>query len=236
MSLASRIHGHFHPPDDAGAHDHGHAHAAVDDQRGDASPFWVRHYDRVARIVAFGRLDRLHEGALALGEFKPGLALLDVGCGTGDLILRAESQVDGRGTFVGLDVERGMIDQAKRKALDHQVDVTFGEASIDAIPYPDETFDIVTSSLMFHHLAPEQQRDGLAEIHRVLTPGGRLVVVDINTAKRSVISRLPGHRTGDTTDPLRAKVAGQLRDAGFETVSAGSHLVESLSYAMGTKP
>ncbi len=222
MSLASRIHGHFHPVD--GEHTQ------------EAAPFWVRHYDRVASVIAFGRVDRVHEGTLELAGFGPGLALLDIGCGTGELVVRAESAVDGNGTFVGLDSEPGMIAQAKRKALDRSASVTFEEASIDAIPYPDATFDVVTSSLMFHHLDDAQQRDGLTEILRVLSPGGTLLIVDINTAKRSVISRLPGHRTADTTDRVSGEVAESLREAGFESVSAGTHPFDALSYATGIKP
>ncbi len=226
MNVASRIHGHFHQPEGTSEHAHG-------DEK---PPFWVRRYDRLVKLVSLGRVGKLHRGTLGIVGFEAGNDLLDIGCGTGELVLHAASRAKGRGTVVGLDVEVAMIAQAQKKAASTGATVLFAEASITAVPYPDESFDVITSSLMFHHLTPEEQTAGLAELHRVLRPNGRLAVVDINSARPSLVSRFPGHRHLEAADPVQEFFAQQMRDAGFESVTAGAHPFRALSYAVGTKP
>jgi SAM-dependent methyltransferase len=82
-------------------------------------------------------------------------------------------------TVVGLDGDAKVLEIARRKAARARLDVTFDEAMAYALPYPDRSFDAVVSSLVFHHLAPEQQITTLAETLRVLRLGGAFVVADL---------------------------------------------------------
>jgi len=88
------------------------------------------------------------------------------------------------------------------------------------LPYPDASFDVVTSSLMMHHLPEHLQVKGLAEIYRVLKPGGRLLIADMSSPKASpsqhVLNALAMHRG------LKAGVEdlqGTLKGAGFQGVT-----------------
>ena len=183
MTLIDRIHG----TAQADSHAHGnetHSHDA---------PFWVRHYDKIVGLITMGRTEKMHQGTIALANLQPGDAVLDVGCGTGKLVLKAEKVVGHAGTAVGLDVEPAMVAQAKNNAAKTHSHATFGVASIDNIPYPDNSFDVVVSSLVYHHLSPQQKQDGFQEVMRVLKSNGRFLVADLNSSRRSVATSLPGH-------------------------------------------
>lgn len=68
------------------------------------------------------------------------------------------------------------IARQRARQLGLEIDLRLG--AIEAMPFPDTTFDVVTSSLVIHHLNYDLRVQGLAEIHRVLKPGGRLLIAD----------------------------------------------------------
>ncbi len=108
---------------------------------------------------------------------EPGLAVLDVGCGTGTLLIaavKAEPAIVAR----GIDPAVEMVLRARRKAAAAGVEADFDVGVIEQLAFEDGTFDVVLSSLMLHHLPEPTRVAGLAEIRRVLKPGGRLVAVD----------------------------------------------------------
>lgn len=134
-------------------------------------------YDALARLV-LGSLFRsvASEVAAAAG---PGARVLDVGCGPGHLAIRLARDADLRVT--GLDLDPRMIERARRQARRAMAggqqlpDFIVGDAT--ALPFPDATFDLVVSTLSMHHWAEPAQ--GLAEVGRVLRPGGRALVWDV---------------------------------------------------------
>src|SRR5919202_1484225 len=140
-------------------------------------PHGARWYDLFSRVISFGRDKAIREKLIELAAPAPGEKVLDVGCGTGTLALALKSSV-GTGEVHGIDASPEMIDVAKEKAARAGSAIDFQVALIEAIPFHAATFDLVTSSLMLHHLPDDLKRAGLAELRRGLKPGGRFLAMD----------------------------------------------------------
>ncbi len=109
---------------------------------------------------------------LLVQELKaPPLCIIDVGCGTGRL-LRAAAIRWPEAQLFGVDPAEQMVSEAKRLIPD----ATFRFASAESLPFPEQTADIVFSSLSFHHWS--NQTKGLQEVARVLRPGGLFCLAD----------------------------------------------------------
>jgi ubiquinone/menaquinone biosynthesis C-methylase UbiE len=104
--------------------------------------------------------------------------VLDVGCGTGTLAIEVQQHIGNAGRVVGIDPSSEQIARARSKAARRQMQIEFQVGVIEQLAFPDQTFDVVLSTLMMHHLSASLKRQGLAEIARVLKPGGRLVIAD----------------------------------------------------------
>jgi ubiquinone/menaquinone biosynthesis C-methylase UbiE len=122
---------------------------------------------------------RYRERIINYADLKAGERVLEVGCGTGTLSLLAKRRVDD-GEVIGLDLSPKMVKQAEKKSKKYNLDIKFIEGSIDTLLFPDNYFDVVLSSWMFHHLPIRIKREGLKEIHRVLKKGGRFLFFDFS--------------------------------------------------------
>ena len=139
---------------------------------------WARRYDLLVFLFTLGQAGRLRSRTADLAQLTPGEAVLDVGCGTGDLTLDIYRRVGSTGLVAGIDAAPEMVARARQKARHRQMAIDFRVEPVEALSFADQTFDVVVSSLVFHHLPDTLKRQGLAEIHRVLKPGGRLLLVD----------------------------------------------------------
>jgi demethylmenaquinone methyltransferase/2-methoxy-6-polyprenyl-1,4-benzoquinol methylase len=133
----------------------------------------ARVYDPMNRILTAG-LDGRWRRRTAEAVVRPGDRVLDACCGTGDLALADES---AGGTVTGLDFSESMLERARRKS--GSIEWIRGDAL--ALPFPDASFDAVTVGFGVRNVTDLER--GLAELRRVLRPGGRLGVVDITTPR-----------------------------------------------------
>jgi ubiquinone/menaquinone biosynthesis C-methylase UbiE len=105
-----------------------------------------------------------------LNYLKPGMSLLDCGCGEGTITVDLAAIV-APGRTVGIDMARAAIERARQLALERgQTNLRFESGSVYALPFADASFDVVFSHALFEHLTDRPQ--ALAEIKRVLKPGG----------------------------------------------------------------
>ncbi len=100
-------------------------------------------------------------------------AILDVGCGTGRLLGLAEGRFP-TARLVGVDAAIEMVRQAQ--ASNPAGKIRFQQAMAEDLPFPDASFDLVFSTMTFHHWS--DQGRGIAEVARVLTPGGRWLLAE----------------------------------------------------------
>jgi ubiquinone/menaquinone biosynthesis C-methylase UbiE len=114
---------------------------------------------------------------IQLVDIQPGHAVLEIGCGTGSVVIEVKrSQPAAQVT--GLDPDLKALERAKRKANRKKMTIRFDQGFSDQLPYPDQSFDRVLSSFMFHHLNDQEKEKTLEEAQRVLKPGGSFYLVD----------------------------------------------------------
>lgn len=185
-------------------------------------------YDVACRAMGLGdRLRRFEVGLLA------GLSprrILEVGCGTGELLRFAGDRFPDA-SLTGLDPDADALARARRKlqAAGRTAELVTGYAQ--SLPFPDASFDLVLSSLMLHHLDSETKVRALAEWRRVLDPAGSLLLVDFGVP-RSLLAKillwpLRFEILEEQADNFRGRVPGMLTAAGlaFEEVGVYGSVV-----------
>jgi ubiquinone/menaquinone biosynthesis C-methylase UbiE len=143
--------------------------AADDDRHFD---MWSRTYDRSpTQVLFFAPIQRAVSAALA--RRRSGGRVLDIGAGTGRLLDRLGRELPEVALF-GLDRSAGMVGAAHRARPQLQL----VRATAEGLPFPDESFDMVTTTLSFHHWS--DQISAVAEVRRVLRPGGVFALADFS--------------------------------------------------------
>jgi ubiquinone/menaquinone biosynthesis C-methylase UbiE len=172
---------------------------------------WAGTYDRhwMQRII-FGPIQRAVLQLAAEQVSRPS-AILDVGCGTGKLLKSAEARFPGA-KLVGVDAAMEMVKYAQTS--NPTGTIQFQQAMAEELPFPNASFDLVFSTMTFHHWS--NQTKGIAEVARILTPGGRWVLADFVASgfMRQVRSLLRLHQF-----PERAVLEGMLSHAGLKVVA-----------------
>jgi len=211
-----------------------HARSEAPQTAGRTIRWWARFYDAASWLLSFGRAPAIRRMTVEMAAAAPGETVLDVGCGTGSLAIALKAEVGASGAVTGIDASPEMIEQARRKATRAGVDAGFEVAPIEGLLFPDARFDLVVSSFMLHHLPDGVKRKGLAEVRRVLKPGGRFLAVDFGGTSQSLIGHLLsvlGHTHGASLDAL----APAMEEAGFTDVEAGVTKYRSVACLRGKR-
>jgi SAM-dependent methyltransferase len=180
------------------------------------------HYEALWR----GQLAAVQQALLDRARLAPGERVLDIACGTGLVTLAAAEAVGRSGEVVGVDLSGGMVDAARERAGTRgATNARFARMDAERLALPDAAFDVALCSLGLMYLADPEV--GLAEMLRVLRPGGRAVIAVWGEAARcgwSAVFRIVDAEVASDVCPLFFRfgqpgvLARLFTDAGFEAI------------------
>lgn len=178
----------------------------------------TRFYDPIVRWTV--RESTFKQRLVEQARIQDGHKVLDLGCGTGTLSLLAKTSC-AHAQVVGLDGDAAILEIARKKAAAASMEIAFDGGSAFDLPYEDNSFDRVISSLVFHHLTRQNKISAFRQVFRVLRPGGELHIADwgkpANILMRAAfvpVQLLDGFET--TSDNVRGMLPEFSREVGFE--------------------
>jgi len=195
-------------------------------------------YDPLLRLLF--REEEAKRQLLEQAELGPGNRVLDVGCGTGTLVTMIKTACP-EARVAGVDGDPKALAVARRKTSRAGVDAELDEGLAYALPYADASFDRVFSSLVLHHLTRDHKERTLAEILRVLVPGGRFHLLDFGrpvTPWERMLARF-AFRSPEVRDNIEGRLAALLTEAGFapvEELTRRGTIFGSVWYYHAAKP
>jgi len=200
-------------------------------------------WDSFARLNAGERFKKqsaemgsaVTEAIVEAAQIVPGLRALDIACGSGEPSISIATLLKGTGQVVGVDMAAAPLEVARERARKRGLDnVEFVQADVHALPFADESFDRVTSRLGVMFFSDVAK--ALAEMHRVLKPGGRVALLTWGAMEQpyfeltiGTVRRMrPGLEIPEAARQMfKFGVAGtlgaRLGEAGFVEVQEGVH-------------
>jgi ubiquinone/menaquinone biosynthesis C-methylase UbiE len=174
-------------------------------------------YDSFAKLV-----NPLRRRLLREANIQPGQRVLDLGCGTG-LLTRMVKQSAPEAHVTGLDGDEEVLKIARDKS--RGVNIQWDHALAFDMPYPDNSFDVVVSSFVTHHLTAEDKVRAFAEVRRVLRPGGGFHIVDFGPPF-NLLTRIQAwvmKHLELTADNFAGRIPSMLAEAGFPSAHEAAH-------------
>jgi demethylmenaquinone methyltransferase/2-methoxy-6-polyprenyl-1,4-benzoquinol methylase len=113
-----------------------------------------------------------------VADVKPGMSVLDIAGGTGDLALAFAPKVGPTGTVVHTDINAAMLGEGRNRLIDAGLALPTVVCDAEALPFPDAHFDRVTVAFGLRNMTHKDR--ALAQMHRVIKPGGKLLVLEFS--------------------------------------------------------
>lgn len=182
---------------------------------------WLtRFYDPILKLIM--PEEKFKKALTNAMRIEAGQRILDFGCGSLTLsILAAQRYPEAE--YFGVDVDKKILDIASQKMKAANQHIFIQQYNGDKLPYPDNFFDKVMSSLVFHHLTLRQKYSALGEIYRILKPGGEIHIADFGRPSNVLqrigfysIQLLDGFET--TRDSVRNALPRAMKESKFLNV------------------
>lgn len=202
-------------------------------------------YERVNAVVSLGRDASWRRRTVQAAAVQPGESVLDIACGTGDLARAFAGAVTAPGRVVGCDFAHDMLALAAERTTGGP---TWCEADAQRLPFADASFDVTSCAFGVRNF--QDLPAGLREMHRVLRPGGRALILEFSMPQnplfarlynfyfRNVLPRVATTISGDRTGAYRYLPSSVVSFAGpaeltAALTSAGFAAVETTSMTLG---
>ena len=145
------------------------------------------YYDEMNDIMSMGMVQGWHKFMMKKAGDISGKKCLDVGTGTGEIAFHVARTAGAGSTVIGVDITPKMLELAekKEKELDLPVKIDWRVGDALKLEFEDDTFNLVTSGYMLRNVTDILQ--AVSEMHRVLAPGGKVVVAELSKPKNAVV-------------------------------------------------
>ena len=165
-------------------------------------------YDLIVGLT--GRERTVKQALIRDADLRPEQKVLDLACGTGTLAVMVK-EFEPALELTGVDADPRMLSKARRKAGSAGVSISFDQALSFSLPYADDCFDQVLSTMFFHHLTWEEKVRSVREVYRILKPGGQFYVADWGApASRLMRSLFLTVQVLDSFDTTKDHIAGRM--------------------------
>ena len=194
-------------------------------------------YDPILRWVM--REAQFKQQLIRQAQVRAGQKVLDLGCGTGTLTILIK-QAYPEAEVTGLDGDPQVLAIGRAKAARTGAVINWDQGFSYQLPYSDNSYDEVLSSLLFHHLTRENKQRTLDEVYRVLRPGGQFQLADLSqprTLWARIVSPLMA-RLEEASDNHKGLLPVMMQQAGFVLATSENHfstLFGTLSIYRGLK-
>lgn len=135
-------------------------------------------YDLMNDLMSAGLHRAWKAYTVMVANVRPGMAVLDIAGGTGDLALAFAPKVGPTGVVVHTDINAAMLGQGRNRLLDAGVVLPTLVCDAQSLPFPDAHFDVVTVAFGLRNMTHKDK--ALAEMNRVIKPGGKLLVLEFS--------------------------------------------------------